>query len=218
MSRPRILCVEDDRPIAELIEEVLAEAGFCVTVAGSGPEGLARLAGDWALVICDIDLPGFGGLDLLRRARAGAVPGPLPPFVFLTAFGQRANQIEARRLGCDDFVTKPVDFELLVAVLRNVIQRAPGPAGRNGAVQAIEPAAGDPAPAGPATGNVRLTAREREIVTWVSRGKSSADVAQIVGISERTVNFHIENVMRKLGVATRMQAAITCLTQGLIEA
>ena len=62
----------------------------------------------------------------------------------------------------------------------------------------------------------RLTEREREIVTWVSRRKSSADIARILGIAERTVNFRIEKVMRKLNVATRTQAAIACVRRGLL--
>lgn len=199
MSRPRILCVEDDPEIADLLAEVLAEEGFAVALAASGPDGLAGLEARPDAVICDIDLPGYSGLDLLRRGREAA--GGPPPFIFLTAFGGRANQIEARRLGCDDFVTKPVDFELLVAVLRNVLQRAPARA----------PERPDPGPA------VLLTPREREILTWVSRGKSSAEIAQIVGVSERTANFHIGRVMRKLDVTSRTQAAVLCQSLRLLD-
>ncbi|GJE59365.1 response regulator transcription factor [Methylobacterium trifolii] len=194
--RRRILCVEDDEAIAELVHEVLTEAGFAVDLAASGPEGLAKAGDRPDAVICDIDLPGLGGLDLLRSVREA---GAQVPFIVLTAFGERGNQIEARRLGCDDFVTKPVDFELLLAVLHNVLQRSPHAAR-------------------PEAAGVRLTEREREIVTWVARGKSSADIAAIVGISERTVNFHVDRVMRKLAVSTRMQAAIACIRLGLIAA
>ena len=202
MRHARILCIEDDPSIADLLVEVLSEEGYEIVLAASGPEGLARLGERPDLAICDIDLPGFDGLDVLRRARVSPAEGDPVPFVFLTAFAERDNQIEARRLGCDDFVGKPIDFELLLAVIGNVLQRSsvqPGPTG----------AAAVPA--------VRLTEREREIIAWVSRGKSSADVAQIVGIAERTVNFHVEKVMRKLDVATRMQATIACIRLGLLE-
>lgn len=195
MSPTRILCVEDDREIADLIAEVLAEEGFAVERAATGPEGLARLRARPDAVICDIDLPGFSGLDLLRRAGEAGAP---PPFIFLTAFGGRRNQIEARRLGCADFVTKPIDFELLVAVLRNVLQRAP-----------VRRTVQEPA--------VQMTEREREILTLVSRGKSSVEIAQILAISERTTNFHIGNVMKKLNVTSRVQAAVIALSMGLLE-
>ncbi|WP_279593464.1 response regulator transcription factor [Methylobacterium sp. J-030] len=192
MSR-RILCIEDDLAIAELVEEVLVEAGFLVDRAASSPSGLARLGDAHDAILCDIDLPGQSGLDLLRTLRAR---GSQIPFVLLTAHAGRENQIEARRLGCDDFVAKPIDFELLLAVLNNVLQKSAPPA----------------ATAQPPV----LTEREREVLAWVARGKSSTDIAEILGIRERTVNFHVDRVMRKLDVATRTQAAITCVRLGLI--
>ncbi len=201
MSEAQILCIEDDPNIAELLVEVLSDEGFRVLIAASGPEGLARLGDRPDAVICDIDLPGFDGFETLRRARAAPSEAASIPFIFLTAFGHRENQIEARRMGSDDFITKPIDFELLIAVLQNVLQR--GPTHGTGANLNLG-------------GSLRLTEREREIVTWVSRGKSSADIAQILGIAERTVNFHIEKVMRKLNVATRTQAAIACVRRGLL--
>ncbi|MGU3541806.1 response regulator transcription factor [Methylobacterium sp. A52T] len=192
---PRILCVEDDAAIAELIEEELIEAGFRVDWVATGPAGLERFGGGYDAVLCDLDLPGCSGLDLLRALRTC---GSRTPFVVLTAFSGRENQIEARQLGCDDFVPKPIDFDLLVAVLRNVLQRS-GPVALDKASAPV------------------LTEREREIFTWIARGKSSADIAGIVAISERTVNFHVDRVMRKLRVVTRMQATIACVRLGLIE-
>lgn len=200
MSEAQILCIEDDPNIAELLVEVLSDEGFRVLIATSGPEGVARLSGRPDAVICDIDLPGFDGFETLRRARAAPSAAASIPFIFLTAFGHRENQIEARRMGSDDFITKPL-ISFLIAVLLNVLQRAP-----THATEANLNLGGFP----------RLTEREREIVTWVSRRKSSADIARILGIAERTVNFRIEKVMRKLNVATRTQAAIACVRRGLL--
>lgn len=194
MSQTRILCVEDDPEIADLVCEVLGEEGFAVDRAATGPDALDRLQARPAAVVCDIELPGFDGLELLRRARAR---GTTPPFIFLTAFGGRRNQIEARRLGCADFVTKPIDFELLMAVLRNVLERAPA---RKAA----------PGP------TVQMTEREKEIIKLVSQGKTSLEIAQILAISERTTNFHIGNVMKKLNVTSRVQAAVIALSMGLL--
>jgi DNA-binding NarL/FixJ family response regulator len=202
VSEAQILCIEDDPNIAELLVEVLSDEGFRVLIAASGPEGVARLGDRPDAVICDIDLPGFDGFETLRRARAAPSEAASIPFIFLTAFGHRENQIEARRMGSDDFITKPIDFELLIAVLQNVLQRPP--THTTGANLNLG-------------GSPRLTVREREIVTWVSSGKSSADIAQILGIAERTVNFHIEKVMRKLNVATRTQAAVACVRRGLLD-
>ncbi len=191
----RILCIEDDPDIAELTNEVLAEAGFRVDLAITGMQGLARLGEAHDAILCDIDLPGLSGLELLRALRK---TGSRTPFVLLTAFAGRENQIEARQLGCDDFVAKPIDFELLLAVLHNVLQRT-------------APAVGD-------TERPTLTEREREVLARVVEGKSSVAIAALLGISERTVNFHVDRVMRKLNVATRTQAAITCVRLGLMSA
>ena len=64
---------------------------------------------------------------------------------------------------------------------------------------------------------VNLNHREIETLTWVARGKTSAEIAKILGLSKRTVDFHIDNARIKLGVATRTQAAIKAVTGKLIE-
>jgi DNA-binding NarL/FixJ family response regulator len=207
MSRPRILCIEDDPDTAEVIAEILQSEDFEVTLANSGSAGLGALQDKPDIVLCDIDLPDVSGFEVLARIREGKLlPGGVP-FIFLTAFSQRVHQIHARQLGCDDYVTKPIDFELLVAIIRNRLanaaQRVVGKSGP-----------GNPDRAKP---DFRLTERELQTLTWAARGKSSGDVAVILGISERTVNFHLDNAMRKVGVATRVQAAVKCAMLGIIK-
>jgi DNA-binding CsgD family transcriptional regulator len=64
---------------------------------------------------------------------------------------------------------------------------------------------------------MRITAREREILGWVAVGKSDWAIGRLLAISAKTVNFHVENAKRKLGVATRVQAVIAALRTGLIR-
>src|SRR5262245_55894848 len=194
---PRILCIEDDPGAAELIQEVLTDEGFEVTVAPTGLSGLSPLEASPHLILSDIALPDLSGFEVLQRIRSGELPPVNAPFIFVTAFSHRAHQMNARQLGCDDYVTKPIDFELLVAIIRHRLAQA----------EVRRPDAP----------NFRLTERELEAVTWVSRGKSSADIAVILGISERTVNFHMDNVMKKMGVCSRIQAAVKCAMLGLIK-
>lgn len=194
---PRILCIEDDPGAAELIQEVLKEEGFDVTIASTGLAGLSAVEDAPDLILCDIDLPDVSGFDILQRIRSGKLRPVAAPFIFVTAFAQRHHQMNARQLGCDDYVTKPIDFELLVAIIRHRL------------------AATDDVRQG--TPDFRMTDRELEAVTWVARGKSSADIAVILGISERTVNFHMDNLMRKMGVGSRIQAAVKCAMLGLIR-
>ncbi len=195
MQAPRILCIEDNRQTADLLVEILETEGYRVAVAETGSEALAAIETPPNLVLCDIDLPDLSGLALLERVRDGKLLAQAVPFIFLTAFSHRTYQVQARELGCDDYVTKPIDFELLLAIIRNRLA---------------------PARAREQT-DYQLTDRETEVLTWAARGKSSADIAVILDISERTVNFHMDNAMRKLSVSTRVQAAVKCAMLGLIR-
>lgn len=194
---PRLLCIEDDPDTCELLAEVLTTEGFAVSTVASGEAGLSALETRPDLVLCDIDLPDVSGFDILAKIRARDLLPAGVPFIFLTAFSQRSHQLQARQLGCDDYVTKPIDFELLIAIIKHRLA-TPGD-------KAAEKS------------GLRLTERELQVLTWVARGKSSSDIAGILGISERTVNFHLDNAMRKAGVATRVQAAVKCAMLKLIE-
>ncbi|MCM8738673.1 response regulator transcription factor [Azospirillum sp. A1-3] len=191
-----ILCIEDDPDTRELLVEELEEAGFAVTAAADGVNGLEVLKRSRPdLILCDIDLPGVSGLDVLQSVPELGFGMRAIPFVLLTAHGQRENQLAARRLGCDEYIVKPIDFELLVEVIHNRIARSPVSM----------------------RSDIHLTEREREALTWSARGKSSADMAALMRVSERTVNFHIDNAIRKLGVATRIQAAVKASLLGLVN-
>jgi DNA-binding NarL/FixJ family response regulator len=196
MSMPRLLCIEDDPDTCELLIEVLSAEGFTVSTVLTAQEGLSALATRPDLVLCDIDLPDATGFEILAKIRSDNLMPIGIPFIFLTAYSQRSHQLEARQLGCDDYVTKPIDFELLIAIIRHRLAAAEKE---------------------PEKSELRLTEREIQVLTWVARGKSSADIATILEISERTVNFHLDNAMRKAGVATRVQAAVKCAMLGLIE-
>lgn len=191
---PKILCIEDDQDTIELLAEVLTEEGYQVIVATSGVEGVKKFAQGPDLIICDIEMPNGSGFFVISELRKlGALARPVP-FIFITAHAERENHLRARQLGCDDFVAKPIDFELLIEMVRHRL-RAPV----------------RPAPA------VSLTPRETEVMTWVARGKSSADIAVLMSTSERTVNFHVNNVLQKLTVGSRTQAAVRCAQLGLID-
>jgi DNA-binding response OmpR family regulator len=197
-ARKKILCIEDDRETADLIVEELADRGYDVSVAYDGREGLAAiLSHEPDLVLADVSMPVMSGFEVLERLTATAPRFQSMPFVFLTALADRDNELKGWRLGADDYVTKPVDFEVLGAVI----------AARLAHVARVEVWAQ----------NVGLVRREVETLTWAARGKTSAEIAQILGLSKRTVDFHIDNARNKLGVATRTQAATKAASGRLIE-
>src|ERR1700676_3770537 len=197
-ARKKILCIEDDRETAALIAEELVDRGFEVTVAHDGREGLAAILKTMPdLVLSDISMPVMSGFELLERLIALAPRFSKMPFVFLTALTDRDNELRGRQLGVDDYVTKPIDFEVLATIIS---ARLAGVA-RTGLW--------------PKT--VGLNDREGEVLTWAARGKTSAEIAQILGLTKRTVDFHTDNARSKLGAATRTEAAIKAATGRLIK-
>jgi DNA-binding NarL/FixJ family response regulator len=194
----RILCVEDDPDTAALIAEDLQERGYAVTIALNGQAALAAISKTPPdLVLCDVNMPGMTGFELLERltalpSRAGDVP-----FVFLTALVDRDTELKGRRLGADDYVTKPVDFEMLSTIIEARLSHV-----ARDRVRSVL---------------VALKERELECLTWSARGKSSSEIAGILGLSARTVDFHIENACRKLHVNTRIEAVAKAISERLIE-
>jgi DNA-binding response OmpR family regulator len=196
--RKKILCIEDDRETAALIAEELTDRSYDVSIAYNGQEGLEIIASQTPdLVLTDISMPVMSGFEVLEHLTASQPRFASIPFVFLTALADRDNELKGWRLGADDYVTKPVDFEVLAALIAARLARA----GRSHV---------SPIP-------VQLARREVETLTWAARGKSSSEIAQILGLSKRTVDFHIDNARSKLGVATRTQAAIKAVSGHLIE-
>ena len=194
----RILCIEDDRETAALISEELLDRGYDVSVAHDGREGLAAILRTMPdLVLSDISMPAMSGFELLESLVALAPRFSKMPFVFLTALTDRDNELKGRQLGADDYVTKPIDFEVLATI---IAARLAGVA-RTGLW--------------PKT--IALNDREVEVLTWAARGKTSAEIAKILDVAKRTVDFHIENARGKLGAATRTEAVLKAATGRLIE-
>ena len=196
--RKKILCIEDDRETAALIAEELLERGFEVSIAHDGRAGLAAILKDMPdLVLSDISMPVMSGFEVLERLTALEPRFEKMPFVFLTALTDRDNELKGRQLGADDYVAKPIDFDVLEMIISARLGRV--------ARSEIWPK------------RVQLNDREVEALTWVARGKTSAEIAQILGLTKRTVDFHIDNARIKLGATTRTQAVIKAAAGRLIE-
>src|SRR3984893_17939402 len=117
-THKKILCIEDDRETAALIAEELIDRGYEVTLAHDGREGLAAILKIMPdLVLSDISMPAMLGFDLLERLIALAPRFSKIPFVFLTALTDRDNELKGRQLGADDYVTKPIDFDILGTII-----------------------------------------------------------------------------------------------------
>lgn len=197
-QRKKILLVEDDRETAGLVAEELVDNDYEVVLAHDGGAGFAAILQHTPdLVLCDVSMPVMSGFEVLERLTAIAPRFARMPFVFLTALVDREHQLRGRQLGADDYITKPIDFEILLTIIR---ARLAGVARLEIWPQAVS-----------------LSEREVEALTWSARGKTSAEIGVIVGLTKRTVDFHVESARHKLGVATRIEAAVKAASGGIIE-
>jgi DNA-binding NarL/FixJ family response regulator len=198
LARTKILCIEEDRGTAAVVADELTGSGFEVSIAYSGEEALLRIMKATPdLVLCDTSMSTMTGLELLERLRELAPFLGRIPVVLVTALADPDTELKARRLGADDYVTKPVNFEQLICTINSTIAGAERT---------------ELTPTRP-----NLSDREIEVLALVARGKSSAAIAAKLGLVKRTVDFHVDNARIKLGAKTWTAAVITAVSHGLIK-
>jgi len=121
MTETRILVVEDDEEISDLIARYLSREGYGVERARDGREAQERCGeGGWALLILDLMLPRVGGLDVLRGVRRG---GDVPVLI-LSARGEERDKLAGLDLGADDYMTKPFSMPELTARVKALLRRS----------------------------------------------------------------------------------------------
>ncbi len=131
--RARILVVEDDTTVSEVVTRYLEREGFGVETVADGQLALERVSFSRPdLVVLDVMLPHLNGFDVCRRLEADRVP-----IVFLTARGEEGDRLMGLQLGADDYVTKPFSPRELVARIKAVLRRAGEPAVRSASLETL---------------------------------------------------------------------------------
>ena len=187
-ERPLVLVVDDDPDVRTSIEELMLSVGIDAVGFASTRDLLgAEFPARPGCLVLDVRMPGASGLDLQQHLAAS---GNAKPIVFLTGHGDIPMSVQAMKAGAVDFLTKPVrDQSLLDAVTtgieRDVSQRADAQRVREQAER-----------------YATLTARERQVLERVARGRLNKQIAYELGISEVTVKLHRGNVMRKMEAGT----------------
>ena len=114
----KILCIDDEPELRETIVEELTDVGYETVEADNGRTGLAAIVENQPdLVLCDINMPEMDGTQLLQNLRVNHPDLADMPFIFLTAQADRSAVLNGKKLGADDYLTKPIDFELLIATV-----------------------------------------------------------------------------------------------------
>jgi DNA-binding response OmpR family regulator len=119
-----ILCIDDEADIRGLIVEELTDAGFSTLEAANGREGLEVLLAKWPdIVICDVTMPEMNGHELLAEIQLNHPELSNIPFIFLTAMADKENRITGLQAGAADYLTKPVDLDILLAKIAGCVTR-----------------------------------------------------------------------------------------------
>jgi two-component system nitrate/nitrite response regulator NarL len=215
----RVLLIDDHALVRKGIEELLASRGVQVVASvSSGREGIARaaeLACD--VILLDIKMPGMSGIETLKELRAS---GNRTPIVMLTMSREEADLGAAIRAGAQGYLLKDIEPEDLVPALEAVLQGDSVVAQEMVGTMAQllrrdEPAAEAPRPVAPFA---ELTPRELEILECLGGGYSNKMIGRALDISEGTVKLHVKAILRKLGIRSRVEAAVLAAEQGLGKA
>ena len=165
----RILMVDDDEELVELVTEYLRREGFEIEAVHNGETGLQRaLSSSPDLVVLDVMLPGIGGFEVLRRIRASDPQTARVPILMLTARGEEIDRVMGLEWGADDYLAKPHSPQELLSRVRAMLRRGASP---RPAVLAVGDLTLDPAARTAARGDaaIELTAREFSLLELLMR-------------------------------------------------
>ncbi|MCA9613878.1 MAG: response regulator transcription factor [Polyangiales bacterium] len=200
----RLLVIDDDDELAELLVSYLSTEGFEVDVAHDGSGGLERARrGEHELIVLDVMLPGLGGFDVLRELRKTS----RIPVIMLTARGEDVDRIVGLELGADDYLPKPFNPRELVARIRAIFRRAAPDTPEKLVVDDVEV---DPAAHVARRGGEELSLTTAELAVLelllknVGRVVSREDLSdhalgRAFSPLDRSIDVHVSNLRKKLG-------------------
>jgi DNA-binding NarL/FixJ family response regulator len=193
--------VDGDRDYCKFVTDVLQRGGYTARHVATGEEAIAYARKSLpAAVILDVILPGATGYGICRELREEH--GEDLPIVFVSGeFTEAADRVVALLIGADDYLTKPIDPDELIARLHRLITRS-----------------NSRAEAGPPADTFgELTTRESEVLRLLAQGLTQENIARELEISHATVGTHIQRVLTKLDVHSRTQAVALAYRERLVE-
>ena len=198
----KILVIEDEPEMRRNLATILKLEKFTALAAENGRTGLDLARREKPdLILCDIMMPELDGHEVVQALRNEPALASIP-FIFLTAKGEKSDHRSGMELGADDYLTKPVSKADLLGAIRARLRRAEQQGTRE-----FKPDFSSPEP----LCRLGLTPRVAEVLLWVAQGKTNADIATILGISESTVKKHLLEIFAVLGVETRSAATLRAL-------
>jgi DNA-binding NarL/FixJ family response regulator len=202
----RLLVVDDDPNLVLLVKDYLEFRGYEVVAASNGLEALEvmrRLTPD--LVICDVMMPEMDGYTFVQTLRSDRATDWIP-VIFLSARGQTADRVRGLNTGADAYLVKPFEPEELVAQVEATLKHTERLLQMQGAP--VQPVI-------QLDREVELTPTETKVLQYVARGMSNREVAEVMGVSQRTIESHVSNMLAKTGLHNRTELARWAIESGL---
>jgi DNA-binding NarL/FixJ family response regulator len=212
----RVLLADDHPLFRKGIASLLsAEPGFeIVGEASNGQEAIEKaldLMPD--IILMDISMPGMNGLEATQRIKQEI---PYVRIVILTVSDEDQNLFEAIKNGAQGYLLKKIDPQTLFRTLRGTVE-GEAPLSRSMATKLLGEFARQRRAASQPTPTATLTVREKDVLGLLAAGKTNKEIAGALGIAENTVKNHLKNILEKLHLENRVQAATFALRQGLLD-
>ncbi len=198
----KILVIEDEPEMRRNLTTLLRFQSYQPVAAENGRLGVEAARREKPdLILCDVMMPDLDGYGVLKALQTDTSLARIP-FIFLTAKGEKDDLRNGMDLGADDYLTKPVANADLVRAIEARLRRSEQQVSRE-----FKPDFSSFAP----LLKLGLTPRAAEALLWLAQGKTNADIATILGITESTVKKHVQEMFEKLGVETRGAATMRAL-------
>lgn len=201
MSMPTVFIVDDAESVRDSLSLMLCTAGFATECHESAESFLAVAGPDRpGCLILDLRMPGMSGIELQEELTRRGI---CLPTVFVSAYGDVRTTVQALQGGAQDFLTKPVDGEALLAWVRVAVEQdRQWRLQQQARTRLVERMA-------------RLSAREREILALALAGETSGEIAKRLGISPRTVETHRAHILLKLDARSLLEFARAAAVAGI---
>ena len=208
-----VLLIDDHTLFRAGLKGLLERHGIGVSVAGGGEDGV-RLAAqiEFDVVLLDLRMPGMSGLEVLQRLREAGVAQPV---VMLTTSNDERDLVGSLRCGAQGYLLKDMDPDALVQALREILSGKTVVAPELTAVLAKVVQRGEVSAKEHQVLFEKLTPREMEILRHLAEGESNKIIARCLGICDGTVKLHVKAILRKLGLSSRVEAAVLAAQRGL---
>ncbi len=188
-----VLLVDDELINIKILSEALKDE-YEVIFATGAEEGIYRaIESKPDIILLDIMMPKMDGYEVCAKLQSDARTARIP-VIFVTALGSTAQEVKGLDTGAIDYVTKPINGEIVKARIRNHLKYKSVVLASSIPEQLVDHAMDS------------MTDRQREIFEWVKKGKTNWEIAKIIACSEENVKYHMKNILRILGSYNRTQA------------